>query len=250
MDSIRRIVRTFGLVLACLCGASAAGEGDPIRVLYFAMPPYVLATDEGPMGPQIDMFRVLTQGLPVEFDQDPVSMSRAHYILTHERSMIVGLGKIPERAQWNLAWIGEVFVGDMAFATRRGHAPVNTVDQAKDLDSIGCNEGGAPALMLEARGFKNIDLARSFDLQAAKLKAGRIEAWFDLRTAIVATWKRLGYPEDELVIGVPVNQVSMWVAASPLVDPATIAALQQRFETLKVQKKVPITLGGPSATLK
>ena len=227
------------LCLLCLLLPLVAARADTIRLVYFPMPSLVDEVDGKAVGAAVDLLKTLTEGLPT-VDQ-PMNMppKRLERTLLTEKAIAIGLGRSARRERLGLTWVIELFRDDYYFVTMTGHRPIMGLEDARKSARIVCKLGGAPADFLIERGFTNLDYATTLQSEAGKLHAGRVDGWFGLRTYIDHTWRSLGYDPDELHWSNPVpGAVPIWIAASPLVDPAVIETLRQRYAALREQGKL------------
>ena len=227
------------LWLFCLLAPLAAARADPIRLIYFRMPPFADESNGKAVGPAVDLVRELTAGLPVAGEPVAMPLKRLEYVLKTEKTIAIGLGRNARRETLGLTWVVELFHDDYYFVTTTGHPPVTGFDDAHKLRRIACNLGSVPADILLERGFTNLDNANDLRAEAAKLHAGHVDGWFDLGIFIEATWRGLGYDPSELHWSEPVlSSPPIWVAASPLIDPAVIDTMRRRYEEIRSQGKL------------
>ena len=226
------------LWLICLCLPLALAQAEDIRLIYFRMPPFADETDGKAFGPAVTLAQELTEGLGVAGPPIHTPLKRLEHELRTERTIAIGLGRNARREALGFVWVAELFEDDFYFVTLAGHPAVTGFDDARSLDHIACNLGSAPADVLLDHGFTNIENANDLRSEAAKLHAGHVDGWFDLRVFIDYTWRSLGYDPAELRWSKPVYHHSIWIVASPLIEPAVIDTMRQRFDELKRQGKL------------
>ena len=228
------------LWLICLLAPLAAAHADDtIHLVYFRMPPFADEANGKAVGPAVDLVRELTAGFSVAGEPVAMPLKRLEYELKTEKTIAIGLGRNARRETLGLTWVVELFHDDYYFVTTTGHPPVTGFDDAHKLKRIACNLGSVPADILFDRGFTNLENANDLRSEAAKLHAGHVDGWFDLKIFIEATWRGLGYDPSELQWSEPVlSSPPIWVVASPLIEPAVIATMRQRYAELKSQGKL------------
>ena len=105
-------------------------------------------------------------------------------------------------------WIAKVHVVGNTFNTT--NVPVNSLAQARRLEKIGVEAGTAMEDYLTAQGFTNLELAERAEVNASKLAAGRIDAWFLTDVLAAWAWKRT-VPDRELVSGAPMSSSDVYI---------------------------------------
>jgi len=230
-------MRFFLSIIALLAPLSMAGA-DPIRLIYFELPPLAEEQENRASGPAVDLLNVLTQGLPVSRETMKMPVKRVERTLETEPSIVVGLGRTRRREDMGLVWVAELYRGNYYFVTLRGRQPIRDPGDAGKVKRIACNLGSAPAEILNGLGITNVEYASDLRLQASKLHAGRVDSWFDRGLFIDATWHNLGYDSSDLVWSAPLQGPSLWIAASPKVPPGIIETMRQRFTALKDQGRL------------
>jgi len=234
------------LWMFCLLAPVLAARAEDIRLIYFFMPPYASEVDGKAVGPVVDLLKTLTQGLPVADQPMKMPLKRIEYALQSEKTIAVALGRTPRRETLGLTWVAELFRDDYYFVTLTSHRPVDSFEQARAVKRVACNLGAAPADVLRDHGVVNLESAYDLRSEAAKLRAGHADVWFDLKSFIEPTWRSLGYDPAELHWSPPVATQRMWIVASPKVEPAVIETIRQRYAALKEQGKLDPLFAAPT----
>ena len=237
-------MRFFLSAIAFLVPLSMA-RADPIRLIYFELPPLAEDRQGEARGPAVDLLRTLTEGLPVSAEVMKMPVKRAEHTLQTEPSIAIGLARIKRREAMGLVWVSELYHGNYYFVTMRGHPPVRTAADAAKVDRIACNLGSAPAEILEKLKVTNVEYASELRQQASKLHAGRVDAWFDRALFITGVWRSLGYDPADLSWSDPIDGPSLWIAASPKVPADIVEAIRKRFAALKDQGKLDPVFSDP-----
>ena len=229
-----RLARFFVLWIA-LTGFAVAAE--PTRLIYFNQPLLIENLDGKAVGPVADLARTLFAGLPDIEEPAYLAVKRVEKTLVSEKAIGLALARSPRRERLGLVWVLKLYDEDFRFATLAKQPGIDGLDDARRLPHIGANLSSAPADFLIDHGFTNLDNA-PFKAQAEKLHAGRIDAWFDRPGIIREIWKSWGYSPDELHWSAAFPAPSVWLVASPKVDPTLIETIRQRYARLKQDGKL------------
>ena len=228
------------LWLFCLFLPLAMAGAEDIRLIYFRMPPFADMVNDKATGPAVALIRELTAGLPIAAGE-PIAMplKRLEHALKSEKTIAIGLGRNERREKLGYVWVVQLFQDDYYFVTMAGHPAVAGFDDARKLRRVACNLGSAPADILLDHGFTNLENANDLQSEAAKLRAGHVDGWFDLKIFIDTTWRSLGYDPAELHWSQPVRRsAAIWIAASPLVEPEVIDTMRRRYDEIKSQGRL------------
>lgn len=211
---------------------------DPIQVIYFRMPPVADEVDGKATGPAVSLVEELTKGFDVATEARRLPLKRLELTLATGKAIVIGIGRTPARERLGAVWVLELFRDTLHFVTLSTRPGVTGLDDARRLQRVACNVGGAPAEFLTDHGFTNIESATDIRSEASKLRAGHVDAWFGVKVFIDHTWRSLGYDPAELKWSPAVGVQPIWIAASPSVDPAMIETMRRRYARLKSQGKL------------
>jgi hypothetical protein len=226
------------LGVLCLLASWTVAHAEPIHLIYFRMPPFADEAGGKASGPAVALVEELTEGLGVAGPPIQMPLKRLEHALQTEKTIAIGLGRNARRETLGFTWVIELFHDDYYFVTLAAHTPVTGFDDARKLTRIACNLGSAPADILLGQGFTNLENANDLRSEAAKLRAGHTDGWFDLKIFIEQTWRSLGYDPAELQWSRPVQSQSIWIAASHLIEPAVIETMRERYESLKSEGRL------------
>lgn len=228
----------FCLWLLCLALPLATVSAEDIRLIYFRMPPFADEINGKAKGSAVDLIRELTAGLPVTGAPMAMPLRRVEYALQNEKAIAIGLTRNARREKMNLVWVTELLHDDYYFVTLTGHPAVTGFDDARKLGHIACNLGSAPADILFEHGFDNLENAADLHSEAAKLHAGHVDGWFDIKSFIEGAWRGRGFDPAQLQWSPPMAKSSIWITASSQVDPAIIDTMRRRYDEIKSQGRL------------
>ena len=222
-----------------------AALADPIHLIYFRMPPFADEANGKVFGPAVTLAEQLAEGLDVAGPPIQMPLKRLEHALKTERTIAIGLGRNERREKLGYTWVVELFRDDYYFVTLADKPAVTSFEDARRLGRVACNLGSAPADILLDHGFANLDSANDLRSEAAKLRAGHVDGWFDLRIFIETTWRSLGYDPADLRWSPPMQRgTPIWIAASPLIEPAVIDTMRRRYDEIKSLGRLDPLLAG------
>ncbi len=140
-------------------------------------------------------------------------------LLTRQMAIFPTLYRTPQREK-KFLWIAKVFKVENAFHTVG--EPVNSLEEAGKLHKIGVVARTALHGFLQAQGMDNLVIVTRPELNAHKLAAGRIDAWF-LTTFLARMIWRQEAPQLPLVSGKPIVSPDAFIAANINFPPALAA---------------------------
>ena len=219
-------------VLTVLLSISAASSrAEEVRVVYFTFDPLIREAGGHATGPLVDIIHQMSDGLDLRFDAEPMPIKRTLMVMRTEPVLLPVLARTPQREN-DYIWLGQLYCDDLVMATLPPAAPVDSLDQARALKSIGTGRGGVGEDFLIRNGFETLETSSNMFLDARKLREGRVDGWFAFRLNILAAWRRTGGTPDELRIGSSLSSVCLWMAASKSMPPATVDKLRANLGRL------------------
>ena len=149
--------------------------------------------------------------------------------------------RTPDRED-KFTWIGKIAEDTNCFYAPK-EKPVNNIEDAKKLDHVGVNAGGATEKFLTENGFKNIDPVANNSLNFKKLEAGRIAAWYT--SEMVSKYTTLKEKGDlaKYICGGSIKKSAYWVAASLKTDAGTVTMLKGKFADLEKAGEISKIIG-------
>ena len=127
-----------------------------------------------------------------------------------EMAIFPTLYRIPQREK-KFQWIAKLFTVQNAFMSI--DQSINSLEQARKLDKIGIVNGTALHQFLLQNGFTNLEVVSRPELNATKLAAGRINAWFLTSFLAQMIWEQENI-ETPLLVGEPISTPASYVAAN------------------------------------
>ena len=115
----------------------------------------------------------------------------------------------------NYRWLCKILEVPVMFINKEGDAPINTIEQAKDIRGIGVIRGTPQEEFLIKNGVPHITMTGKEIY--SKLAANRITAVFTAKPEAIFGWKKGNYKEL-LQFGNEFQTLPLWIATSKLSD--------------------------------
>jgi|GEM_PF-3548716 len=112
-------------------------------------------------------------------------------------------------------WLCKIFDVPVMFINKEGDAPINTIEQAKEIRGIGVIRGTPQEEFLIKSGVPHITMTGKEIY--SKLAANRIAAVFTAKPEAIFGWKKGNYKEL-LQFGNEFQTLPLWIATSKLSD--------------------------------
>ena len=225
-------MRGLALTVAVFLGVARTAAADPVALAFTEFYP-VTHTENGlPAGPGIELARRLTEGLPIRLNTEAVPLRRLLSMAEVRPMIVIALVRSARREE-QFRWIGELYGDSLVMVTKRPHARLDSLDQARRLDHIGVTLGGIAETILREQHFTNIEPSLDMTAQARKLANDRVDAWCALRQSARQAWAETGRDPGDLEIGAEITPAPIWMAASLSVPPEMVEELRRRFADLQ-----------------
>ncbi|HEV7372943.1 ABC transporter substrate-binding protein [Arenibaculum sp.] len=210
---------------------SAPSNAQDVQVNSYALQPMTVENNGVIEGPVAQLVHEMLKAAGV--DQQIPAVPVARLLATMEQGGIIGfpLARNPEREP-KYQWIVQAYKDGFSFATIAPDAAVDSFEDAQKLTAVTVNNNSAPFNMLNRNGFTNLDIANSEQLNAAKLYAGNVDAWFSVASGFKPIATSQGLDAGKLVIGKPVQDISVWVVGSKDIPAEIVEKMRARFDEM------------------
>lgn len=133
-------------------------------------------------------------------------------------------------------WVGPLAKMELVFFKRKGSLiDLKTLEDAKKVKKIGVTKNVANFDILNAQGFKNLDVIKSGvdEKNIKKLVKGRIDLWPSLKTAGIYNAKQLGFNgEIEPIDNVVIFEGDLYIAFNKKTNDKIITKWQKVLDQL------------------
>lgn len=226
----RRLCVVAGLGMAAVSAAPSSAQD--VQVNSYALQPMTVEDNGVVEGPVAQLVHEMVKAAGIDQPQIP-AVPVARLLATMEQGGIIAfpLARNPEREP-KYQWIVQAYKDGFSFATIAPDTAVDDFDQAQELTAVTVNNNSAPFNMLNRNGFTNLDIANSEQLNAAKLYAGNVDAWFSVASGFKPIAVSQGLDASRLVIGKPVEEISVWVVGSKDIPAEIVEKMRARFDEM------------------
>ena len=167
-------------------------------------------------------------GREISIDFLPFERAK-HVLLTEPATLMPALFK-GKRNDDAFHWIAEIGRANLRFGALA--RPVNSLDEARDLQAVVVEIGTTAEALLDNHGFDNLIRVTSPEASARMLAAGRADAWILSDRLMRKTWADLGL-SDALIFGDVVHETPIFLVASPTLPAEVSAAYRRAIEGMR-----------------
>lgn len=229
-------------VLITILMVSAGAAVAEVKVATIDFPPLAIHTKTGQAaGMGVDLARELAKRTGLVLKDSLVQVNQLPKISDEEEAIFPMLARNAEREK-HYRWVGKILDDKYCFATLKKQTPVVSLDVAKNLRSIGVNQGGATETFLVKNGFKNLDRALGNSGSIRKLNAGVLDAWFTSERVAFYSYKNEGKNPGDIVCSGDFARPAYWIAASVKMPAGVFKKLQAAYEALEKEGFVQQTI--------
>ena len=221
------------LTFICFFGTSASAQ-EPIKLVGFEALPFTTVGEGRKLsGLGYDFVAGLFDTAKIPYQGEGMPLARMLETLEQNNAVGVFLARNPAREE-KFTWIaGLVEEEGFFFISRADRKPVTSYEEAKTLKAIGAVQSGAPAALLQAAGITSVDLGTSEGINAKKLMAGRIDAWYTGGSIARYVLKQEQIAGNTVVIGPRIVPAPYWIVGSKTLPKETVEKLQAAFAESK-----------------
>ncbi len=161
---------------------------------------------------------------------------RGNKILDNEKNTVLFSMMRTKSRENKYKWVGPLDKMEMVFFKRKdSNITLNSLDDARDVNRIGVTKKVANYEILNAKGFKNLDVVGgSDDKNIKKLLKGRIDLWPYVKAAGLYNAKKIG--QAGMIVPIPnviLAQGDLYIAFNKNTDDSIVEDWQRVFDKLK-----------------
>ena len=161
---------------------------------------------------------------------------RGNKILDNEKNTVLFSMMRTKSRENKYKWVGPLDKMEMVFFKRKdSNITLNSLDDARDVNRIGVTKKVANYEILNAKGFKNLDVVGgSDDKNIKKLLKGRIDLWPYVKAAGLYNAKKIG--QVGMIVPIPnviLAQGDLYIAFNKNTDDSIVEDWQRVFDKLK-----------------
>jgi len=161
---------------------------------------------------------------------------RGNKILDNEKNTVLFSMMRTKSRENKYKWVGPLDKMEMVFFKRKdSNITLNSLDDARKVNRIGVTKKVANYEILNAKGFKNLDVVGgSDDKNIKKLLKGRIDLWPYVKAAGLYNAKKIG--QAGMIVPIPnvtLAQGDLYIAFNKNTDDSIVEDWQRVFDKLK-----------------
>ncbi len=197
-------------------------------------PPYNYEEDGTASGFSTEIVREIMLRNNISTKINVLSWPRAYeFVQAKENQVLYSMSRTKERENL-FKWVGPIVEYEVVFFKKKGSpVTVNSLDDAKKVDSIGTGQKTSATLYLESQGFTNLDPISDPLMNVRKLFYGRNELWLSGDLSGIHRIKKAGYKPSDFEIEYVIRKEELYIAFSKDVPQNIIDTWQKTLDEIK-----------------
>lgn len=239
MPNIKNLlVCAFVMVLSF---SQALAQNESLTIVTEDWPPYNYEEDGVAKGFSVEIVQSIMQELGVDYEILVLPGERGERMLNSGPNVLnFSIFRTAEREP-KYKWIGPIATDGIFFYKKKG-SPLNiqTLEDAKNVGSVGSPHKGLVFGVLQKQGFTNLDTISKTTNNIKKLVRGRIDLFVgETPLGIQYKAQSLGLKMSEVIEKTPVQLVEfpLYIACSKDTSDETVESWQQALDKLKQSGK-------------
>ena len=235
MFMLKRCFLSFGIFILCLfmrAGTVCAADCG-LRVITEETYPSTIVEDGRLTGFGVDIVRAMMKEIGCETTIELMPWARGYkHLLSHPDILLFATARTEERED-KFNWIGPLACYKWVFyGLKDMKNKVKSLEDAKKVFGIGVYRNDARAQFLKSKGFTNLEVMDSQEVNFKKLLRQRVKL---VATSNIGVPGYLAANEELRKKAIPIfsfNKVRLYLALSKKTDPETLQVWQDAFDTL------------------
>jgi polar amino acid transport system substrate-binding protein len=214
--------------------SSAAPEAGDLRVYAITLPPQSMESAEnGGHGILYELAEEAFKRAGLPFKPEFLPLARAqHTVRSQPNSLLIYGTRLPEREKL-YTWVAPLVRADyVVVCLGNQDKKINSLEDAKALNSIGVTHNTAQAAFLAANGFTNLEIISQEEFNAEKLAAKRIDGWYTIKDRAAYLWKQLGHSAP-ISYSTQLQTQETWLMGSLDLSPELAARIRDAVQSVK-----------------
>ncbi len=223
-------IHTF-FILLFLVSSVSAGKLTIITEKY---PPLSLINQGIITGSSVEVVREILRRLKQPDDIIILPWVRGYNLLKTQPNVALFSTTRTKERESLFHWVGPICTSRNGFYAKRGHGIlINSLEDAKKVESIATYKEDAREQMLRAWGFTNLDSSKSPVSNLKKLLSGRVDLWLYDNLGMPGVAKQVGINTDELELVFSIEEVSLYIAFSKGTSENVVKQWQKTLDSMK-----------------
>ncbi|WP_137939668.1 transporter substrate-binding domain-containing protein [Chitinivorax sp. B] len=218
----------------CLLVSHAAHAVTPLQIYTEEWPPITFSKAGKPAGLAVEVVQAIQAKLKQTDLIRVVPWARGWAMATtYPNVVLFTVTRTPERESL-FTFLGPVAVGTTDFYALRGtNIRIRSLEDARELRSIGVYHKAVEEQLLLSKGFTNLDTAATPDVAARKLIAERISVWCNANLTMRSIMESAGLDPDQIEKVYTLQENWLYLTFSRGTDPKLIDSWHRALQELK-----------------
>jgi len=199
----------------CLTGFNEKAYSSEKIVFYLEDEPIYTSSNRISPGFLLEVVKEMTKYIGVTPNIEFLPWKRAQLMTINTPNAVIFPLTRSQSREKNYRWLCKILEVPVMFINKEGDAPINTIEQAKDIRGIGVIRGTPQEEFLIKNGVPHITMTGKEIY--SKLAANRITAVFTAKPEAIFGWKNGNYKEI-LQFWPGFQTLPLWIATSKLSD--------------------------------
>jgi polar amino acid transport system substrate-binding protein len=228
---IRRVI----ISLLAMAAFSTGLLAQPLTIYCEDDPPSQIRNPDNSLsGFAVDLVREIQKRV---HNDDPIRMvtwARGYYAVQNDPNVLLfSMARTAERNRL-FRWIGPILESPYGFYVRAdSRIVINSINDAKKINSIGVYRDDVRDLFLTRAGFTNLDRITNNDDNIKKLMTGRIDAYAGSPLGIADAMKSAGFQATDVKLAFVFMKSQSFIAASRDTATGVVKAWNDALGSLK-----------------
>ncbi len=188
-------------------------------------------------GHNTDIVREIMQRLNLNFAINLVPWKRGYYEVQRRPNVVLFSMTRTFKRDKLFKWVGPLHVTKFSFYKKKGSdITINTLDDAKQVDAIGCYRDDVREKLLKRLGFTNLSSLFGKDANLRNLNMlmkGRIDLWISSDHVVFKIANDTGIDPNEIEETLTVKKAYVYLAFSKDTDDKIVNEWQHTLEAMK-----------------
>ena len=206
----------------------------PLKIYTEDSPPVNYLKNGKPAGMSVEIVQEILKRLNKKVNIDVVPWARGYKLaLTKPNVALFSTTRLPQRENL-FKWVGPLYTQKWGFYAKKGaKLRINSLEDAKGVDSIGTYLNDAKEQFLKKKGFTNLMTANKNVSNIRHLMKGNIDLWVSSDLNMPHLARQAGVDPGQIELAYAFRSVNNYIAFSKMTPDDIVTAWQQTLSELK-----------------
>jgi polar amino acid transport system substrate-binding protein len=185
-------------------------------------------------GSTVAVVREILRRLDQDAEIKILPWARGYNLLKTQPNVVLFTTTRTEEREDLFHWVGPVAISTNAFYAKKGSdIQLNSIDDAKQVNSIATYKDDAREQMLQSWGFDNLDSSNSAESNLRKLLSDRVDLWLYDTLGLPGVAQKIGVDVSALELVHAIDDVSLYIAVSKGTPEWVVQRWQETLDCMK-----------------